>query len=231
MALTRTVKLFLNNARTPGQVLLSSLTDPSAPSTPALIEADRCLVQLRFCDRPANVGGSATTAELPVDNVIVLGGRKVRGAGALLFSASNFVKVEDGGDVLYQAVLNLNVGSEIWNPAFGGEEQITVWVDVEVQAPAVDDAEETDRITYQFPVTIIRQAYAGDAAPAPAAPIYPAPEALVVRYPANGSYRFASDGGAGIVFQLKNGTTGKYHTLFLHGAEGAEALAWGPGED
>ncbi len=32
------------------------------------------------------------------------------------------------------------------------------------------------------------------------------------------------------MLQLKNGTTGKFHTLFCTGAEGAETLAIGPGE-
>lgn len=228
MALTRRLDLFLNNNRTPGNILLTSLVDRTSPSAPVLIEADKFLVRLRFCDLPTAFGGAATTVELPEDNVIVMAGKKVRGTGPGLFAATDFTKVSGEGVTYYQAVLNLN--TETLPAAFAnGEQQITVWVDVELQAPASDGGVDPDRITYQFPVTVLRQAYAGEGAPTAGDPVYPAPEALVVKLPTNGAYRFVSDGGAGIIFQLKNGTTGKFHSLFVTGAEGAETLAIGPG--
>jgi hypothetical protein len=234
MPLTRRVDLFLDNQRIPGNVLLTSLSDPTAPSTPAWIEDDKFLVRLRFCDRPAAVGGSATPIELPVDNVIAVAGKKTRGAGAALFTASNFTKVvvpasgEVAFDCYYQAVLNLNTVP--MSSAFGSESQITVYVDVEIQAPASDGGDDPDRITYQFPVTIVRQSYdSAEAATAPGGPVYPAPELLALRQPVNGAYRIVSDGAAGLLLQLKNGTTGKFHTVFVTGAEGAEVLTIGPG--
>lgn len=238
MPLLRRVDLYLNNDRTPGNVLLSSLTDQTPPSAPAWIEDDKFLVRLRFCDRPATVGGRATPTELDADNVIVLAGKKVRGTGATLFNATSFIKVvvpageDTPADVYYQAVLNLNTGAldSAWAP---GESQMTVHVDVEVQAPASDGGDDPDRITYQFPVTIVRQSYDGDEGTEVEAgdPVYPAPEMLVVKQPVNGAYRFKSNGAAGILFQVKNGTTGKFHTLFVVGGEGAEVLTIGPGED
>jgi len=109
MALLRRVDLYLNNARTPGNVLLTSLSDSSAPSAPAWIEDDKFLLRLRFCDLPTAVGGSATPTSLEADNVVAVAGKKTRGTGARLFQATNFVKVTAGGDdVYYQAVLNLN---------------------------------------------------------------------------------------------------------------------------
>lgn len=228
MALTRRLDLFLNNERTPGNVLLSSLADRTSPSAPVLIEADKFLVRLRFCDLANAFGGVATTVELPEDNVIVLAGKKVRGTGASLFKAENFTTVTEGAVTYYQAILNLNTVALA--AAFSSsEQQITVWVDVELQAPASDGGVDPDRITYQFPVTVLRQAYAGEGAPSAGDPVYPAPELLVVKQPANGAYRFVSDGGAGIILQLKNGTTDKFHSLFVTGAEGAETLAIGPG--
>lgn len=47
--------------------------------------------------------------------------------------------------------------------------------------------------------------------------------------PANGTYRVKTDGGASY-FQLKNATTGLWHTIFPTGASGAEQFAIGPGE-
>lgn len=234
MPLLRRVDLFLNNNRTPGNVLLTSLAVASAPPVPAWIEDDKFLVRLRFCDLPAAVGGAATPTALDNDNVVVLAGKRVRGTGAALFNATDFTKVVVVGppeDVYYQAVLNLNTAA-LGTAFAGGESQITVYVDVEVQAPASDGGDDPDRITYQFPVTIVRQSYDGDEGVevADGDPVYPAPEMIVLKQPVNGAYRFVSDGGAGIIFQLKNGTTGKFHSVFVTGAEGAEVLAIGPGE-
>jgi hypothetical protein len=232
MPLTRRVDLYLNNERTPGRVLLTSRADLSSPSSPIWIEDDKFLVRVRFCDLPEAIGGTATPVELPGDNVIVLAGKKVRGAGAALFSATNFTKVTAPSDVYYQAVLNLNTGA-LEAAYTSGESQIQVWIDVEVQAPASDGGDDPDRITYQFPVLIVRQSYDGDEATEveDGDPVYPSPELIVLKQPVNGAYRFVNDGGAGIVFQLKNGTTGKFHTVFVTGAEGAEVLTIGPGVD
>ncbi len=46
---------------------------------------------------------------------------------------------------------------------------------------------------------------------------------------ANGTYRIKTTGD-GQHFQLKNATTGLWHTAFLTGAEGAVTLAFGAGE-
>ncbi len=231
MALLRRVDLYLNNARTPGNVLLTSLTDGSAPAVPAWIEDDKFLLRLRFCDLAEAVGGKATPTALEDDNVIVLAGKKTRGTGARLFEAANFVKVTGaGGDVYYQTVLKLNTVP--MGAAWGtGESQMTVYVDVEIQAPASDGGDEPDKLTYQFPVTIVRQSYDGDDSVAEEdVPSYPAAELLVMKAPVNGGYRFKSDGAGGLIFQLKNGTTGKFHAVFVDGEEGAEALTIGPGE-
>ena len=231
MPLLRRVDLYLNNGRPPGGVLLSSLTDRSAPNTPAWIEDDKCLVRVRFCELPASLNATATTETLPVDNVVRMSGKKTRGTGARLFEAGEFVKVTSEAEVYYQAVLNLSTAAMNEPTVWGGEQQITVYIDVEISAPAADGGDDPDRFTYQFPVTIVRQSHDEDESVPETDPVYPAAEMIVLKMPANGAYRFASDGGAGIVFQLKNGTTGKFHTVFIHGAEGAETLAIGPAED
>lgn len=230
MALTRTADLYLHNARPPGSVLLSSLTDRTVPEAPSWIEGDKCLLRVRFCDVPAAINAAISTSALPDDNVIVLGAKKVRGSGAVLFNATAWTKVVNGADTYYQAVLNLNTVNLA--AAFGSEQVLAVWVDIEVQAPALDEGEEADRATWQFQVAIRRQAYAGEAPVAEGPPVMPAPEMLVLKNPANAAYRFLPDAsGGGVVLQLLNGTTGKFHSLFLIGEAGAETLAWGPARE
>jgi hypothetical protein len=186
MALQRIVELTLNNNRTPGQVLVKSLADFSA-ITPVWIEDDKSTVRLRFADPAAQVGSLATPVALEADNVIVLGGRKTRGAGVALFSATNFVKFEvpadeEAGtpaDVYYDGRLNLNTGPMA--AAFGSDQTVTVWVDVEVQAPDPLGGDDPDRTTFQFQVTVNRQAYDGDEAVADSDPVYPAPGLLALK--------------------------------------------------
>jgi len=50
------------------------------------------------------------------------------------------------------------------------------------------------------------------------------------RGPVNGAYRIKTD-ETGSYLQVKNATTGGWHTIFAAGAEGAEILTIGPGED
>jgi hypothetical protein len=235
MALKRIVELTLNNNRTPGQVLVKSLADFTA-LTPVWIEDDKSTVRIRFADPAANVGAAATPVALDLDNVIVLGGKKARGTGAALFSATDFVKVvvpadEEAGtpaDVYYEGRLNLNTGP--MGTAFGTDQTITVWVDVEVQAPDPDGGDDPDRTTFQFQVIINRQSYDGDAAVADADPVYPAPALIALRMPASSNYRIIPDGAGGALLQILSTTSGKFHTLLVAGAEGEEALTIGPPE-
>lgn len=53
---------------------------------------------------------------------------------------------------------------------------------------------------------------------------------LAEREPADGSYRIKTT-ESGTFLQFWNETTGKYHTLFPDGPEGAVTTNWGPGED
>ena len=58
-------------------------------------------------------------------------------------------------------------------------------------------------------------------------PVVPLVGDCVMAAPANANFRFKN----GVLFQLFNQTTGKYHTIWLIGAAGLEQPAYGPGED
>ncbi|AHF94017.1 hypothetical protein OPIT5_03795 [Opitutaceae bacterium TAV5] len=57
------------------------------------------------------------------------------------------------------------------------------------------------------------------------------PTALVTRDPQGGTYRFRQTLDGGVVYQIKNITTGKFHTIYVSGNAGAETLTFGPAED
>jgi hypothetical protein len=236
MALKRIEELTLNNERTPGKVLLRSLADPS-PATKAWIEDDKFKTRLRFADLPTTNGGVATAVRLDPDNVIILGARANRGTGSSLFGVTDFVETvveadEEAGtpaDYYYDAVLNIDTSA--MESLFGSNPTALVWVDVEVQAPDSEGGDDPDRLTWQFQVSISRQAYAGDALPAgPTTITYPAPGLLALRMPASSNYRIIPDGAGGSLLQIVSATSGKFHTLLVAGAEGEEALTIGPPE-
>lgn len=53
---------------------------------------------------------------------------------------------------------------------------------------------------------------------------------FLLRSPENAAFRFTRDIAGNAVFQLKNDTTGNYQTVFVVGADGAEAIAFGAPE-
>jgi hypothetical protein len=184
MALNRTVEIFLNNARTEGRITLRSLTDTNVASF-TWIEGDKFRIRLRFADLPPGVGAAAIATRLDGDNVIMLGARARRGSGSLLFSVTDFtetvVAASDAtpADYYYDAVINLATAA--MPTVFGSNDSVTLWLDVEVQAPDGLSAADPDRLTWQFQVKVNRQAYADDSTPVPATPAYPAPDLLATK--------------------------------------------------
>ena len=89
-------------------------------------------------------------------------------------------------------------------------------------------------ITVAGPVALIEDGDNGSAGAAtdPDTLVYPTQTDL--RYaklaPSAGSYRVKDDGAGGQLFQVKSATSGKFHTLMVTGAEGAEVLTIGPAE-
>lgn len=236
MALNRIEELTLNNARTPGRILLRSLADPSA-TTRTWVEDDRFPVRLRFADIAAINGAGATATRLDVGDVIILGARAIRGTGNPLFGVTDFVETvvpadEENdlpADYYYDAILNIDTSA--METVFGANQTALVWIDVEVQSPDPEGGAEPLKLTWQFQVTIVRQAYGGEALPtAPTTITYPAPGLLALRVPPNGNYRIIPDGAGGSLFQIMSATSGQFHTLLVAGEPGAEALTIGPPE-
>jgi len=156
---------------------LLSVDDDGASSiaqTPVLVQGDAFPLRL-YCRERTDDG--VDTVEIPSDSAIVLGGKKLSdiGSGPLLFSADSFALVGSGADAYWTADLDLHTAN--LDDALGTDAQITVRIDIEIQNPA-----NSERQSFQFDVTIRRQAYAGEGDPDPAEPEYPTPSMLVVKY-------------------------------------------------
>ncbi|WP_043585376.1 hypothetical protein [Geminisphaera colitermitum] len=243
MPLNRVAELFLNTQRTPGNILRRSVDDATPPDTPLWIEDDKFLIRLRFVRPLADTVAGGEIVRLDLTETIILGGKRRRGTGPLLFSAHSFVETivrdeptqgEGEGaitDVYYTATLNLR--TQVLRDAFGGDESIQVYVDVEVKAPDSDpddDQPGDDGLTWQFQANIARQAYAGEVAPVPALPPYPSPDNLIPIVPPDvGNFRFRP-GASGILFQIKGRITGAFYAPWVEGDAGAETLSFDPAD-
>lgn len=183
--LNREINLYIDGDLPGGRnALLSGLTDPGpATERPALMQGDILAVNLYFRRKnSADPVGSVTTAlELPAGSVVVLAGKLESDlSGDALFVASSFASGGSSDTVHYAASLTLN--TDAIQTAFEANptsSSLNVFADVEVQ-----NAGNTERVTFRLHVTLYRQAYQGD-------------EATPVPSP---SYRIVS--GGGIVFEL-----------------------------
>lgn len=138
----------------------------------------------------------------------------------LLFSATLFAEVGEDDELHYEATLSLN--TEQIAELFTSDTMKTVaaLLDIELSNDAGDK-----RLTVvgQWPVTIQRDLYAGtEGVPTDGEPAYPAADAIALKAPTDGGYRIH-----GVNLQLWNTTQGKYQTVFLVGAAGAETIAIG----
>ncbi len=168
MAFERAVDLYLNTRLTPGLILLKSKTDPSPPPALQWIQGDRFLLRLWFLEPSATIGQPPAVQSVPAGSTLKFAGKASPGDPSLLFLAPSFTEVGAGDDLHYEATLDLNT-VELEN-AFQAANTITATCDVEVR-----DAGNTERITFQFTVTVHEQIYRGDESdPVPASPPYPA---------------------------------------------------------
>lgn len=215
----RRLDLFVNVGAPPEFVLLAGKASREPAQWPVIVSGDKHVVRVWLLDATVG-GGPPAILTLAAGEVMILAGKARAAATELLFSATGFAPIDTGAGTCYEAALDLT--SNALKEAFGDDAAIAVLVDVEVE-----NAANTLRRTRQFQAVVRRGVYTNEAEPTPAAPAYPAPEALQLRVPTGGLVRFKD----GDTLQLKNKTTGKFHTLFVDGADGAEVLGIGPGED
>ncbi len=218
----RVVDLLINTARTPGAVLLARVADQLPADYPQLVQGEAVTVRVQFIAPATTPGAAPTVVALAVGDNLLLTLKAKPGADALLASASAWVATGAGAELRYEATLNLHTAEAA--DAVAEEPAIAAVAELQVQ-----NAANTLRKSYPFGVTLRRAVFEAEGDPVAANPAYPAPDAVALRVPANGTYRIKTTGD-GQHFQLKNATTGLWHTAFLTGAEGAVTLAFGAGE-
>ncbi|HTJ78544.1 MAG TPA: hypothetical protein VL357_06070 [Rariglobus sp.] len=217
--------LFFNINRPKGGTLLRDIFGQANAPTQSWVAADCFLARIFFLKPSVNFGTAADIAVLEAGDTMVLSGKNA--AGTLLFSAIDWAPVTEGADdaavTRYEGVVDLNT-VPLLALFSGNTTQVTITGELEVR-----NAGNTRRLSCQFDLQILRQSYAGESAPNPATPLYPAPNELALITPANGTYRIKTN-ETGSYLQIKNATNGKFHTLFVTGDTGAETLAIGDGE-
>lgn len=157
----RSIDLFVNVGSSPEFVLLASKTSLAPAERPALVSGDKHTLRLWFIQPPSAGGQGNTILMLDPDDRIVVAGKVSASADDYLFTVAGFAEVTDSGGTRYEAVADLNT-EELYN-ALAGENAILGIVELEVQ-----NNDNTQRRSLQFPIRINRQAYAGEIDPVPA---------------------------------------------------------------
>lgn len=152
--------------------LLKKTSDAMSQMTQSqvLIQGDVLPVILHLMTESAGVW----THERLAGSVLIMAAKSTA-AGSVLFSISDFTELElDDGNYAYQGTLNLT-GSALSSALTGTTLPVTC--DLEIQ-----NADNTQRTTFQFGITIKKQYYAGtEADPTVGEPLYPSPSAIVTR--------------------------------------------------
>jgi hypothetical protein len=147
--------------------LLEAKTSSLLSDTPSLVQGDCVNVQLYFRKRAASPGGNSEARTLAAGSKLYLAAKLPADLddGDPLFSASSFAAEGSDDDACYQALLNLD--TEEVAEAFAAAEAayLDLYLDVEVQ-----NADNSERVTFRFALRLLQQVYAGEAEPAPGTP-------------------------------------------------------------
>jgi len=181
----RTRTLYVDVDAVPGVNVLLQPDSPNPLNTQtAFVQGDRFTLRVAFMKRkpPEEVGGldGVVYQELAAGDVLVLAGREGGNVvfGQTLFVADGFVKVvveEDEAErIFYEAVCNLHTTAIARLFQERRTTTMAIAVDLEVQ-----NAGNTERVTYRFGATLLSEAYQGEEPPEEAGLLYPPPSALV----------------------------------------------------
>jgi hypothetical protein len=127
-----------------------------------------------------------------------------------------WIKTGSGDSTRYKFSLNLHT-TEIESAFLAEPTSVPAMIEIEWRENQLVTSSLTIDVDLQNDVNRGDEGVAQDATP-----IYPLPSEIVTRAPVDANFRFKD----GTHFQVFNETTGKWHTLFLTGADGATQLAW-----
>jgi len=205
--------------------LLDGLSSTTRQASLYLLQGDKLTIKLVFQRRADSLLNAAENVELPMGAVIVLAGNPSPSLDSedLLFSATDFVRAVSDDIVYYSATLDLNT-LEI-RELFLQEEATELPIKIDIE---IENADNTERVTFQFDAVLKQQVYSGQANPTPGTPVYPQPGAIVLKQ-ADGSFvRFM---GAEQQIYLFHQGTNKFYPLILKEVDGIITVAPGEGVD
>lgn len=169
MAWVKRIALYLDIEEAAGDPLLDGTTSNARSSAPVFVQGDKFRLELYF-RAPANSPLNASSAQqLPAGSVVMLAGKLTTelDAAPALFSAGPFSEAGAGDTLCYAADLDMATVELTAAFAAAAETSLTVRVDVEVQ-----NSDNSDRLTYQFDVTVKQQAYGPGTTSGSGAPTY-----------------------------------------------------------
>ncbi len=167
----RNLDLYINLARPGGGLLLAGRVDLTVPEPPVFVDGEKPNLRLQFLQPSLTPGVAPAVTQLEVGAVILFALKKKAG-GTLLVSGTAFVETGAGDELRYAALVNFDTAELI--AALVDETTIAATGEVRLQ-----NAENTERKTFQFRCSVRRRIYDGEGAPVAADPQYPAAESVL----------------------------------------------------
>lgn len=176
MAFALLFEIFIRKSKGCDNPLIASKSDASPRDTIKWIPGDHFKVRVHLLDEPVQPQQPFVGARIDSGNQLVLNGKNPEDlTGDSYFSATGFTEVESGGEYYYEADLDLNVEAFITAAEEGNGGQANVLAELQVQ-----DAGNTKRLSYEFPVIGKARVYQGtEGVPTSGDPVYPLPGAIL----------------------------------------------------
>jgi hypothetical protein len=197
--------IYLDRGKPGGQSCVLQGTSCSlAAANHQLIQGDKLRLRIHF-RTVAGFGTASTSVTLDAGDVMVLAGKLATtpGAADALFSCSSFVQGASGTDNYYEGVVDLNT-TELAT-ALTSVLYVDCSIDIEIQ-----NAANTERLSYRVTVRVHKQAYAGTEGTTAGSPPYPASGEVAVKSPTGGMQKEING-----VWRTKDIVTGLWHLIYI----------------
>lgn len=138
------------------ECLLDGLSSSPASNPPVFCQGDAIPLQLYFREKANSAMNDSTSIALPENSVLILAAKK-KGSldvAGYLFSVTDFIKQTVDSEIYYSSTLLLN--NAAITTLFEGLSTnfAEIVIDIEVQ-----NADNTERITFQFAATLKQEVY------------------------------------------------------------------------
>ena len=164
---TKRIALYVDVDSAGGAPLLSGKSSTRLSVKPTFIQGDKVRLELWFRSLASSPLNASTVAELVAGSKMAVAAKQSGelDSDKVLFSAFDFTLDGTGDDMCYYADLDLNT-QEI-DDVFSEEDAATVDIKVDIE---VQNADNTDRLTFQFDSTLKQQVYDNEPPTTPGTP-------------------------------------------------------------